>query len=327
MSPSPASAVRSSPPPHFHIDTPFSIANGGGEGLIDFTGVPTVVVGSSASLGILKAFETTTPAGGGLGVNLIVDTDLTFSGSGTVTIGMEAVGKGAVKFPTTSGVSAATFQTLVQGFGTESGSPPGPPFKFGSSGVTTGDPAACLPIACVAALSGQVVPFDSTNFFTESVTNGESQLWSFQLELFMGPQTDLEFFHSADLVFNLPPGVSVHSDLGFTVIGSAAPIPEPSSLLLLSGALVALVGMHRLLGSRCRVKRPPSEYFRRNLWFSTQPRIARCIEADYTCAPRRSFRFLSNCAMAAGSAPNSARCPSIVWIGRNSASGISRHSA
>jgi len=245
-------AVTAAP---FHIDTPFSIPSAAsGEGLIDFTGVPTVVVGSSASLGILKAFETTTASGAGLGVNLIVDTDLTFSGSGTVTIGMEAVGRGVVNFPVTSGTSAATFQTLVQGFGTESGSPPGPPFKFGSSGVTTGDPAACLPVACVAALPGQVVPFDSTNFFTESVTNGESQLWSFQLELFMAPQTDLDFFHSADLVFDLPPGVSLHSDLGFTVVGGTAAIPEPSSLLLLSGGLVALVGARRVLRRRLMSK-------------------------------------------------------------------------
>ncbi len=46
----------------------------------------------------------------------------------------------------------------------------------------------------------------------------------------------------------------------------------------------------------------------------------------HTLAASRSPRFLSIWAMAPGSAPNSARCPSMVLIGRNSASGMSRHS-
>src|SRR6267143_5558587 len=52
-----------------------------------------------------------------------------------------------------------------------------------------------------------------------------------------------------------------------------------------------------------------------------------CFDGSYTFAPSNSLRCLSSCLIALGSAPNSARCPSMVWIGRNSALGIIRHSA
>jgi len=49
----------------------------------------------------------------------------------------------------------------------------------------------------------------------------------------------LDLFHTAQLNFDLSPGVSVSTDGGFFQSGSAA-VPEPSSILLLGGAVVAL---------------------------------------------------------------------------------------
>ena len=48
--------------------------------------------------------------------------------------------------------------------------------------------------------------------------------------------TVLDFLHSAHLLIELPPGVSVTSDGGFLATGSTPYVPEPSSLLMLGSA-------------------------------------------------------------------------------------------
>ncbi|MBI5196004.1 MAG: PEP-CTERM sorting domain-containing protein, partial [Nitrospirae bacterium] len=51
-----------------------------------------------------------------------------------------------------------------------------------------------------------------------------------------------DFFNTAAISFNLPPGTWITSDGGYTQ-GGQAPVPEPSTLLLLGSGIMGFAAM------------------------------------------------------------------------------------
>jgi hypothetical protein len=105
--------------------------------------------------------------------------------------------------------------------------------------------------ACFQVPEDMLTPLD-LDFSGVMVVTGDAFLdLEMQLHAFGNPVagTDLDFLHTARLVLDLPPGVSVTSDGGFSAAGGAA-IPEPSSALPLAtglGLLARLRGRMALL--------------------------------------------------------------------------------
>ena len=75
-------------------------------------------------------------------------------------------------------------------------------------------------------------------------TNNVAQAIDLTMQLSAIDGTLLDFLDSARLVIDLPPGASVTSDGGLSVVGPAPGVPEPSSALLLAAGL-GLLGAAR----------------------------------------------------------------------------------
>ena len=82
------------------------------------------------------------------------------------------------------------------------------------------------------------ISFDITGTKMETNSIPQDLVLSMQLGAIQG--TLLDFLHSAILVVDLPPGVSVTSDGGFAAVGTSPSIPEPSSLMILGSATLVL---------------------------------------------------------------------------------------
>jgi hypothetical protein len=80
---------------------------------------------------------------------------------------------------------------------------------------------------------------------TKVETNGVPQDIVLSMQLSAIDDTLLDFLHSAVLVIDLPPGVSVTSDGGFAATGTLPSVAEPSSLMILGSALVLAASLYR----------------------------------------------------------------------------------
>jgi hypothetical protein len=77
--------------------------------------------------------------------------------------------------------------------------------------------------------------------FSFAVTPGNlSRDLTFDLRLSGGNGASLDFSHTAQVIFDLPPGVTVTSDGGFV----GAPVPEPSGVCLAGLGISCLAGIH-----------------------------------------------------------------------------------
>ena len=79
------------------------------------------------------------------------------------------------------------------------------------------------------------VSLDLAGTITE--TDSVPQAIDLTMQLSASDGSLLDFLHSARLVIDLPPSVSVTSDGGLSVVGPAPGVPEPSSALLLAAGL------------------------------------------------------------------------------------------
>ena len=76
-------------------------------------------------------------------------------------------------------------------------------------------------------------------------TNSVPQAIDLEMQLSAVDGSLLDFLHSARLAIDLPPGVSVTSDGGFSAVGATPGVPEPSSALLLAAGLGLLAALLR----------------------------------------------------------------------------------
>jgi hypothetical protein len=127
------------------------------------------------------------------------------------------------------------------------GAPPGSGIKlFDQVSLTTSPGDAGLP--GVTLVDPGTIPVDLSTDFVINPANGPME-FSFDLRLSGVNGAALDVAHTAEVTFDLPPGVTVTSLGGFQ---GATAVPEPASILLAGVALVLLGASH--LGRRYRAK-------------------------------------------------------------------------
>jgi hypothetical protein len=129
------------------------------------------------------------------------------------------------------------------------GVPPGTGLKlFDQVALTTSPGDANLP--GVTLVEPGTIPVDLSTDFMVDPSKGPFE-YTFDLRLSGGNGAALDFAHTAEVTFDLPPGVTVTSLGGFQ---SATAVPEPPSIRLLGVVLV-------VLGAVCWRRRQPSDVF------------------------------------------------------------------
>jgi hypothetical protein len=116
------------------------------------------------------------------------------------------------------------------------GAPPGTGLKlFDQVALTTTPGDASLP--GVTLVDPGTIPVDLSTDFIVDPSKGPFE-FSFDLRLSGGNGAALDFAHTAEVTFDLPPGITVTSLGGFQ--SPATAVPEPRSILSLAVALVSL---------------------------------------------------------------------------------------
>jgi hypothetical protein len=98
------------------------------------------------------------------------------------------------------------------------------------------------------APENQVFPIDLSASITFQANVGTAFPLLYFLRLDTNHETEFDFLSTAQLRFDLPPGVSISSTGGFAL----AAVPEPAGLVLLGTGAVALLGYGAWRRSRPR---------------------------------------------------------------------------